>query len=79
MLMTAYLAIVLLLALCVCLELTARRVTHPQPAPPAVANHDFRCFQALFLPGYLLALWADGLQGPYLHKLTLLYTSPRPR
>ncbi|CDQ59494.1 unnamed protein product [Oncorhynchus mykiss] len=75
MLVTAYLAIVVLLALCVGLELTARRLTAPQPTPSAVGtNPAFRRFQTLFLRGYLLALWADWLQGPYLYKLYRHYS-----
>ncbi|CAB1336703.1 unnamed protein product [Coregonus sp. 'balchen'] len=75
MLVTAYLAIVVLLALCVGLELTARRLTPPQPTPSAVGtNPAFRRFQTLFLRGYLLALWADWLQGPYLYKLYRHYS-----
>ncbi|KAI1892271.1 hypothetical protein AGOR_G00131630 [Albula goreensis] len=74
MLVTAYLAFVLLAALCVGLELAARRALPPQPAPTAVANPAFRGFQTLFLRGYLLALWADWLQGPYLYKLYRHYS-----
>lgn len=74
MLVTAYLAIVVLLALCVGLELTARRLTPPLPAPTAVANPAFRRFQSTFLRAYLLALWADWLQGPYLYKLYRHYS-----
>lgn len=75
MLVTAYLAIVVLLALCVGLELTARRLTPPQPTPSAEGtNPAFRRFQALFLRCYLLALWADWLQGPYLYKLYRHYS-----
>ncbi|AWP09698.1 putative major facilitator superfamily domain-containing protein 5-like [Scophthalmus maximus] len=74
MLVTAYLAIIFLLALCVALELTARRLTPPQPTPTAVANPAFRRFQKIFLRAYLLALWADWLQGPYLYKLYRHYS-----
>ncbi|KAJ8397076.1 hypothetical protein AAFF_G00011300 [Aldrovandia affinis] len=74
MLVTAYLAFALLAALCVGLELAARRALPPQPAPTAVANPAFRGFQTLFLRGYLLALWADWLQGPYLYKLYRHYS-----
>uniref|UniRef100_A0A8C6T9F4 Molybdate-anion transporter n=1 Tax=Neogobius melanostomus TaxID=47308 RepID=A0A8C6T9F4_9GOBI len=73
MLVTAYLAIVFLLALCVGLELTARRITPPEEKP-AVANPAFRRFQSIFLRAYLLALWADWLQGPYLYKLYRHYS-----
>ncbi|XP_030625418.1 molybdate-anion transporter [Chanos chanos] len=74
MFVTAYLAFVLLVALCVGLELTARRLASPQTAPTAVANPAFRRFQTLFLKAYLLALWADWLQGPYLYKLYRHYS-----
>ncbi|KAG7471900.1 hypothetical protein MATL_G00102910 [Megalops atlanticus] len=74
MLVTAYLAFVLLAALCAGLELAARRTAPPQPAPAAVANPAFRRFQSLFLRAYLLALWADWLQGPYLYKLYRHYS-----
>lgn len=74
MLVTAYLAVVLLLSLCVVLEFTARRLIPHQPAPAAVANPAFRSFQILFLRGYLFALWADWLQGPYLYKLYRHYS-----
>lgn len=74
MLVTAYLAVIVLLALCAALELTARRLTPHQPSPTAVANPAFRRFQTLFLRGYLLALWADWLQGPYLYKLYRHYS-----
>lgn len=74
MLVTVYLAIIVLLALCVVLELTARRLTPHQPSPTAVANPAFRRFQTLFLRGYLVALWADWLQGPYLYKLYRHYS-----
>ncbi|XP_018616278.1 molybdate-anion transporter [Scleropages formosus] len=74
MLVCAYLAFVLLLALCLGLELTSRRTAPPQAAPVAVANPAFRSFQKLFLQGYLLALWADWLQGPYLYKLYRHYS-----
>lgn len=74
MLVTAYLAIIVLVVLCVGLELTARRLTPPQSAPTAVANPAFRHFQSTFLRAYLLALWADWLQGPYLYKLYRHYS-----
>ncbi|XP_056130455.1 molybdate-anion transporter isoform X1 [Lampris incognitus] len=74
MLVTVYLAIIILLALCAGLEITARRLTPPQPAPTAVANPSFRHFQTLFLRAYLLALWSDWLQGPYLYKLYRHYS-----
>uniref|UniRef100_G3P406 Molybdate-anion transporter n=1 Tax=Gasterosteus aculeatus TaxID=69293 RepID=G3P406_GASAC len=73
MLVTAYLAIILLLALCVGLELAGRRLVPPQ-STPAVANPVFRRFQSVFLRAYLLALWADWLQGPYLYKLYRHYS-----
>ncbi|KAJ8347130.1 hypothetical protein SKAU_G00285310 [Synaphobranchus kaupii] len=66
MLVTAYLTLAALAVLCVGLELAARRALAPLTA---VANPAFRSFQTLFLRGYLLALWADWLQGPYLYKL----------
>ncbi|XP_030229473.1 molybdate-anion transporter [Gadus morhua] len=72
--LTVYLAVILLLALCVFLEITARRLIPPQPASTAVANPAFRKFQTLFLRAYLLALWADWLQGPYLYKLYRHYS-----
>ncbi|MED6290506.1 Molybdate-anion transporter [Characodon lateralis] len=71
---TAYFAIIVLLALCVGLEFTARRLTPPQSTPTAVANPAFRRFQSIFLRAYLLALWADWLQGPYLYKLYRHYS-----
>ncbi|XP_061531639.1 molybdate-anion transporter [Phycodurus eques] len=74
MLVTAYLAIIVLLALCVGLELTARRLSPPQPTQTAAANPAFRRFQSAFLRAYLLALWADWLQGPYLYKLYRHYS-----
>ncbi|XP_072306020.1 molybdate-anion transporter [Eucyclogobius newberryi] len=74
MLVTAYLAIVFLLVLCVFLELTARRITPPEEKSSAVANPAFRRFQTIFLRAYLLALWADWLQGPYLYKLYRHYS-----
>uniref|UniRef100_A0A3Q3GZF7 Molybdate-anion transporter n=1 Tax=Kryptolebias marmoratus TaxID=37003 RepID=A0A3Q3GZF7_KRYMA len=74
MLLTAYFAIIALLALCVGLEFTARRLTPPQSAPTAVANPVFQQFQSIFLQAYLLALWADWLQGPYLYKLYRHYS-----
>uniref|UniRef100_A0A3P9LWN1 Molybdate-anion transporter n=1 Tax=Oryzias latipes TaxID=8090 RepID=A0A3P9LWN1_ORYLA len=74
MLVTAYLAVIFLLALCVGLELTARRITPPESTPSAVANPAFRRFQKIFLRAYLLALWADWLQGPYLYKLYRHYS-----
>lgn len=74
MLVTAYLAIVFLLALCVGLELTARRITPAEEKPSALANPAFRRFQSIFLRAYLLALWADWLQGPYLYKLYRHYS-----
>ncbi|XP_006629452.1 molybdate-anion transporter [Lepisosteus oculatus] len=67
MLVTAYLSFLVLLALCLGLELSACRA-QPRQAAHA-ANPVFRSFQTLFLRGYLLALWADWLQGPYLYKL----------
>ncbi|XP_048840519.1 molybdate-anion transporter [Brienomyrus brachyistius] len=74
MLVTSYLAFLLLLALCLGLELTARRTVPTQPVPTASTNPSFRSFQTLFLRGYLLALWADWLQGPYLYKLYRHYS-----
>ncbi|XP_037128190.1 molybdate-anion transporter [Syngnathus acus] len=74
MLVTAYLAIIVLLALCVGLELAARRFGPPQPSQTASANPAFRRFQSVFLRAYLLALWADWLQGPYLYKLYRHYS-----
>ncbi|KAK7884294.1 hypothetical protein WMY93_027417 [Mugilogobius chulae] len=74
MLVTAYLAIVVLLALCVALELTARRITPPEEKLSALANPAFRRFQTIFMRAYLLALWADWLQGPYLYKLYRHYS-----
>ncbi|XP_068606972.1 molybdate-anion transporter [Brachionichthys hirsutus] len=74
MLLTSYIAFIVLLALCVGLELTARRVAPPQSSPVAVANPAFRLFQGAFLRAYLLALWADWLQGPYLYKLYRHYS-----
>ncbi|CAB1330114.1 unnamed protein product [Coregonus sp. 'balchen'] len=66
MLVAANLAIVVLLALCIGLELTARRLTPPQPTPSAVGtNPAFR---------YLLALSVDWLQGPNLYKLYRNYS-----
>ncbi|KAM9785790.1 molybdate-anion transporter [Neosynchiropus ocellatus] len=73
MLLAAYLAFLLLLLLCAALELAARRLT-PRAAPPAALNPAFRRFQAGFLQAYLLALWADWLQGPYLYKLYRHYS-----
>uniref|UniRef100_A0A8C1U935 Molybdate-anion transporter n=1 Tax=Cyprinus carpio TaxID=7962 RepID=A0A8C1U935_CYPCA len=55
MFVTAYLAFIVLAGLCA--------------TQTAVANPAFRRFQKLFLKAYLLALWADWLQGPYLYKL----------
>lgn len=72
MFVTAYFAVISLLALCVGLELTARRLTPPEPS--AAVNPAFRRFQATFLRAYLLALWADWLQGPYLYKLYRHYS-----
>ncbi|XP_019751201.1 molybdate-anion transporter isoform X2 [Hippocampus comes] len=63
MLVTAYLAIIVLLALCVGLELTARRLSPFEPTKTTAANPAFRRFQNVFLRAYLLALWADWLQG----------------
>ncbi|XP_061663449.1 molybdate-anion transporter [Syngnathoides biaculeatus] len=75
MLVTAYLAIIVLLASCVGLELTARRLSPPQATSgSAEANPAFRRFQSVFLRAYLLALWADWLQGPYLYKLYRHYS-----
>lgn len=74
MFMTAYLAIVALVVLCVCLELAARRIASPQSTQGTVANPAFLSFQKLFLKTYLLALWADWLQGPYLYKLYQHYS-----
>ncbi|XP_061759308.1 molybdate-anion transporter [Nerophis ophidion] len=74
MLVTAYLAIFLLLLLCAGLELAARRLTPPQPTQTAAANPAFVRFQRVFLRAYLLALWADWLQGPYLYKLYRHYS-----
>lgn len=65
MLVTAYLALAALALLCAALELAARRASPPRPPP----NPAFGSFQARFLRGYLLALWSDWLQGPYLYKL----------
>ncbi|XP_068195524.1 molybdate-anion transporter [Antennarius striatus] len=73
MLLTSYIAFIFLLALCVCLEFTSRRLTPPQ-SPVAAANPAFRRFQTVFLRAYLLALWADWLQGPYLYKLYRHYS-----
>lgn len=69
MFVTAYLAFIVLAGLCVTLEITARRLTSSQATQTAVANPAFRRYQKLFLKAYLLALWADWLQGPYLYKL----------
>lgn len=74
MFVTAYLAFVALVVLCVGLELAARRLSSPQTTSGTVANPAFRRFQALFLKTYLLALWADWLQGPYLYKLYRHYS-----
>ncbi|KAL4646185.1 molybdate-anion transporter [Arapaima gigas] len=74
MLVSVYLAFVVLLALCLGLELAVRRTTSPQATSVAVTNPAFRNFQTLFLQGYLLALWADWLQGPYLYKLYRHYS-----
>lgn len=74
MFVTAYFAFVLLLLLCGGLELTARRIAAQQPTQAAVANPAFLGFQRLFLKTYLLALWADWLQGPYLYKLYQHYS-----
>ncbi|XP_008317112.1 molybdate-anion transporter [Cynoglossus semilaevis] len=73
MLVTAYFAIIVLLTLCFVLEFTARRLT-PNQSTAAVANPAFRRFQTIFLRAYLLALWADWLQGPYLYKLYRHYS-----
>ncbi|KAI7794571.1 molybdate-anion transporter [Triplophysa rosa] len=69
MFVTAYLAFIVLVGLVVALEITARRLASSQTTQTAVANPAFRRFQNLFLKVYLLALWADWLQGPYLYKL----------
>ncbi|XP_028850331.1 molybdate-anion transporter [Denticeps clupeoides] len=74
MIVTVYLTFVALGALCVGLEVASRRAPSPQAAPPAVANPAFCRFQRVFLRGYLLALWADWLQGPYLYKLYRHYS-----
>lgn len=74
MFVTAYLAFVALAVLCASLELTARRLKSPQATQVAVANPAFRRFQKIFLKTYLLALWADWLQGPYLYKLYRHYS-----
>ncbi|KAK1803254.1 hypothetical protein P4O66_004041 [Electrophorus voltai] len=74
MLVTAYLAFVALSVLCVGLELAARRLATPQATQTTAANPAFRRFQRLFLKTYLLALWADWLQGPYLYKLYRHYS-----
>lgn len=71
---TAYLAFVALVVLCAGLELAARRVTSHQSAQASIANPAFLGFQKLFLKTYLLALWADWLQGPYLYKLYQHYS-----
>lgn len=74
MFVTAYLALVVLAGLCIGLELASRRLSPQQAATTAVANPAFCRFQSLFLRGYLLALWADWLQGPYLYKLYRHYS-----
>ncbi|XP_062871493.1 molybdate-anion transporter [Trichomycterus rosablanca] len=71
---TAYLAFVALVVLCAGLELTARRVTSHESTQAPIANPAFLGFQKLFLKTYLLALWADWLQGPYLYKLYQHYS-----
>ncbi|XP_053706466.1 molybdate-anion transporter [Synchiropus splendidus] len=73
MLVTAYLAFVVLLFLCAALELAARKLT-PQAGSASVVNPAFRRFQTVFLQAYLLALWSDWLQGPYLYKLYRHYS-----
>ncbi|KAG5837966.1 hypothetical protein ANANG_G00218740 [Anguilla anguilla] len=75
MLAVAYVTLAVLALLCGGLELAARRASPPpQPGLTGAANPAFRGFQALFLRGYLLALWADWLQGPYLYKLYRHYS-----
>ncbi|XP_012697189.2 molybdate-anion transporter [Clupea harengus] len=74
MFVTAYLALVVLAGLCIALELASRRLSPQQTATTTVANPAFCRFQRLFLRGYLLALWADWLQGPYLYKLYRHYS-----
>ncbi|XP_035236418.1 molybdate-anion transporter [Anguilla anguilla] len=75
MLAVAYVTLAVLALLCGGLELVARRASPPpQPGLTGAANPAFRGFQALFLRGYLLALWADWLQGPYLYKLYRHYS-----
>lgn len=69
MFVTAYLALVVLAGLCIGLEVASRRLSPQQASATTVANPAFCRFQALFLRGYLLALWADWLHGPYLYKL----------
>lgn len=69
MLLAAYAALALLLAAALGLELAARRSHPPAAAAPPGANPAFARFQRGFLRGYLPALAADWLQGPYLYKL----------
>uniref|UniRef100_A0A493TFX4 Molybdate-anion transporter n=1 Tax=Anas platyrhynchos platyrhynchos TaxID=8840 RepID=A0A493TFX4_ANAPP len=69
MLLAAYTALALLLAAALGLELAARRSHPPAAAAPPGANPAFARFQRGFLRGYLPALAADWLQGPYLYKL----------
>ncbi|XP_071887949.1 molybdate-anion transporter isoform X2 [Anas platyrhynchos] len=69
MLLAAYTALALLLAAALGLELAARRSHPPAAATPPGANPAFARFQRGFLRGYLPALAADWLQGPYLYKL----------
>ncbi|KAM9176939.1 LOW QUALITY PROTEIN: molybdate-anion transporter [Mergus octosetaceus] len=69
MLLAAYAALALLLAAVLGLELAARRSHPPAAAAPPGANPAFARFQRGFLRGYLPALAADWLQGPYLYKL----------
>uniref|UniRef100_A0A8B9UNP4 Molybdate-anion transporter n=1 Tax=Anas zonorhyncha TaxID=75864 RepID=A0A8B9UNP4_9AVES len=69
MLLAAYTALALLLAVALGLELAARRSHPPAAAAPPGANPAFARFQRGFLRGYLPALAADWLQGPYLYKL----------
>uniref|UniRef100_A0A8C3BT63 Molybdate-anion transporter n=1 Tax=Cairina moschata TaxID=8855 RepID=A0A8C3BT63_CAIMO len=69
MLLAAYAALALLLAAALGLELAARRSHPPTAAAPPGANPAFARFQRGFLRGYLPALAADWLQGPYLYKL----------
>lgn len=66
MLITAYIAFVALLALCVGLELSACR---SKVSSKTCTNPAFLKFQVDYYQVYFLALAADWLQGPYLYKL----------